>query len=112
MKGEWTKGHAPDDWIIDGPRSITWTGIFEGKKVIALVVGQDQISYGDCREELERHSSLIAAAPALAEALDWYALQVENCRKATSEGEEARKALDRDGGQRARAALSLARGEG
>ena len=39
------------------------------------------------------------------EALQWYAEQVAGCRKITSEGDTARKALDRDGGERARKSL-------
>lgn len=39
------------------------------------------------------------------EALDWYAEQGAGCRKITSEGEKARFALDKDGGERARRAL-------
>ncbi|EMR4171975.1 hypothetical protein R2537_007004 [Pseudomonas aeruginosa] len=40
------------------------------------------------------------------EALSWYAEQVADCRKFGSDGDAARQALDKDGGQRARAALS------
>lgn len=40
------------------------------------------------------------------EALTWYAEQVAGCRKLGPDGDAARNALDRDGGQRARAALS------
>lgn len=43
------------------------------------------------------------------EALAWYAQQVANCRKLTPEGEEARAALDRDGGKRAMDALGVMR---
>lgn len=41
----------------------------------------------------------------LVEALEWYAEQVKNCRKITSEGNDARNSLDADGGKRATAAL-------
>lgn len=41
----------------------------------------------------------------LREALGWYEKQVNDCRKITREGDDARYALDRDGGERARAAL-------
>lgn len=43
----------------------------------------------------------------LVEALRWYEEQASNCRKlgGIREGEDARAALDADGGQRARAAL-------
>ena len=39
-------------------------------------------------------------------ALDWYEKQANDCRKITREGDDARYALDRDGGERARAALA------
>ena len=38
-------------------------------------------------------------------ALGWYEKQANDCRKITREGDDARYALDRDGGERARAAL-------
>ena len=41
----------------------------------------------------------------LREALGWYEKQANDCRKITREGDGARYALDRDGGERARAAL-------
>ena len=42
----------------------------------------------------------------LREALGWYEKQASDCRKITREGDDARYALDRDGGERARAALA------
>jgi len=42
---------------------------------------------------------------AQAKGLEWYAEQVANCRKVTSEGDAARQELDRDGGKRAIAAM-------
>lgn len=45
------------------------------------------------------------------EALSWYAEQVADCRKFGSDGDAARQALDKDGGQRARAALSATQPE-
>lgn len=42
----------------------------------------------------------------LREALEWYGQQVKACRMLTREGDEARQALDADGGKRARAALA------
>jgi hypothetical protein len=59
----------------------------------------------------EANASLIAAAPDLLEALEWYAEKVTNCRKLTREGDKARDDLDYDGGRRARIALEKARGE-
>ncbi|WP_116791423.1 hypothetical protein [Achromobacter dolens] len=43
-------------------------------------------------------------------ALTWYAEQVAGCRKLGPDGDAARNALDTDGGQRARAALSATQG--
>lgn len=40
-------------------------------------------------------------------ALQWYAEKVADCRKISGPGDDARHALDRDGGNRARAALHL-----
>lgn len=57
------------------------------------------------------NARLIAAAPDLKEALEWYAENVLNCRKITAEGDKARHDLDHDGGKRARMALEKARGE-
>ena len=57
------------------------------------------------------NARLIAAAPDLKEALEWYAENVLNCRKITAEGDKARHDLDHDGGKRARMALERARGE-
>lgn len=61
-----------------------------------------------CLHVREEDMPVIAAAPELAEALKWYAEQAEGCRKIGSIGEPARNALDKDGGQRARAALLAA----
>ena len=58
---------------------------------------------------LEDYEDLQAKCDALAEALEWYLEQVLGCRKITSEGEQYRTALDRDGGARARAALAAHR---
>lgn len=46
----------------------------------------------------------------LIDALEWYAVQVRDCRKITPEGDKARHALDADGGHRARHAISRAEG--
>lgn len=42
------------------------------------------------------------------EALAWYAEQVAGCRKMGADGDAARQALDKDGGERARAVLASA----
>lgn len=51
-------------------------------------------------------AELATALAKAREALEWYSKQVRDCRKITSEGEDARHALEADGGQRARAALT------
>jgi hypothetical protein len=51
-------------------------------------------------------TALRARVARLEKALAWYAEQAEGCRKIGSAGDPARQALDRDGGKRARAALS------
>lgn len=46
-----------------------------------------------------------ASLATMREALEWYEVQVRNCRKLGNDGHEARAALDRDGGDCARRAL-------
>lgn len=53
---------------------------------------------------------LLAINAELVDALNWYAEQARLCRLIHSEGDSGRKALDADGGQRARAALAKAEG--
>ena len=55
----------------------------------------------DC-DEIEEAAAHIER---LEKALAWYQLRVSGCRKVTSEGAEARAALDRDGGEIARQVL-------
>ena len=62
-----------------------------------------ELSLADIQDE---QATLKADADRLAEALAWYAVQGENCRKFSTEGEMARNSLDRDGGSIARAALA------
>ena len=60
--------------------------------------------------EIERLNASLCETMAkderLREALGWYEKQANDCRKITREGDDARYALDRDGGERARAALA------
>lgn len=58
------------------------------------------------RDPEARATTAEAQARAMREALEWYAVQVRNCRKIGRDGHEARVALDRDGGDRARRALA------
>lgn len=51
-------------------------------------------------EQLEEENARMRAA------LEWYADMATDCRKITSEGDIARRALDKDGGDRARFALA------
>ena len=50
-------------------------------------------------------SGHIASLATMREALEWYEVQVRNCRKLGNDGHAARAALDRDGGDFARRAL-------
>lgn len=50
-------------------------------------------------------AGLVAEVERLREALLWYERQASDYRKITTEGEDARYALERDGGTLARAAL-------
>lgn len=54
----------------------------------------------------DRIEALEAENERLRGALGWYEKQANDCRKITREGDDARYALDRDGGERARAALA------
>ena len=62
-------------------------------------------------EGSEANAHLIAAAPELYAALEWYAEQSRLARSIYSEGDEGRHALASDGGEKALAALAKARGE-
>lgn len=80
--------------------------------------GLYEISKFECRRVANAAKKAARAIEALEaekakkdEALDWYAIQVAACRKITHEGDTARSTLDRDGGSRARAALSGAQVE-
>jgi hypothetical protein len=76
--------------------------------------GTKRICGMDNRLELGEHEAnahLIAAAPEMAEVLEWYAEQARLARLIHSEGDAGRHALADDGGKRARAALAKARGE-
>lgn len=65
--------------------------------------------FNDCNSERARHKAAREAAEAeaarLREALQWYGEQAAGCRKITKEGDVARQNLDRDCGEKARAAL-------
>ena len=71
-----------------------------------------------------RHVAQLLAAPAhpaerqeqgevqrLREALEWYAEKSKQCRKIGADGDDARQALDLDGGFRARDALAASTGQ-
>ena len=57
-------------------------------------------------EAADRIEAIEAENERLRGALGWYEKQANDCRKITREGDDARYALDRDGGERARAALN------
>jgi DNA repair ATPase RecN len=77
--------------------------VFAGSKDITQAA--DQIE-----ADGQRIAELEAEIARLREALNWYEKQANDCRKITREGDDARYALDRDGGERARAALGSAEG--
>lgn len=65
-------------------------------------------------EDAQRISNALLRSDAVAEviaALRWYEQQARDCRKIHSEGDAARQELDKDGGQRARAALAKLGGD-
>ena len=61
-------------------------------------------------KKLSQRACIRNAAPDLLEALKWYEEQARLCRLITSEGDSGRQALDSDGGQKARSAISKATG--
>ncbi|MGH8466506.1 MAG: hypothetical protein ACRER5_20405, partial [Pseudomonas sp.] len=83
----------PDDPINSS--AFSWPGLGRKKSHTPPLYAAPQADKddGDC-------------AKGAGEALAWYAEQAEGCRKLGAEGDAARQALDKDGGQRARAALS------
>jgi hypothetical protein len=74
-------------------------GGYTGQQMVQAFIAGQTLSGG---REVER----------LREALEWYAEQSEGCRKIGSVGDPHRQALARDGGQRARAALTVAKNTG
>lgn len=69
----------------------------------------EELSSPSWQEEAMRQNALLhqalSRADRLEAALRWYEQRVSDCRKITREGDAARNELDRDGGDRARAAL-------
>ena len=76
-----------ESWEFEDPREIWWKW---------------QHQYAQAADLIETQAREIGR---LREALGWYEKQANDCRKITREGDDARYALDRDGGERARAAL-------
>lgn len=105
MSGE----HTPGPWVAsDHHAGVGWrvesdAGGYpnDGWVVVSAMEGPDA----------EANARACAAVPDLLLALEWYAEQVAACRKVTSEGETARRALDQDGGTRARAAIARTKGD-
>ena len=89
------------EWKIERTPYESEIDIVSDKRVIAT------IEAGEDKEEI---ASLIAAAPDMLKALEWYGWKVDEGRKNTLEGDRARYDLDRDGGSRAYAAIQKARG--
>lgn len=55
------------------------------------------------------NATLMAASPEMLATLEWYAEQAAGCRKLGSVGDPYRRALDADGGKRARDAITKAK---
>ena len=115
MPKKWYVGYAQEYDIDAGDdgRTIgypTGGSEFDGT-VFEVNVDGDQVETVAEQIRDEKTAHLIAAAPDMKEALEWYAEKVLNCRKITAEGDEARHDLDHDGGKRARMALEKARDE-
>ena len=68
-----------------------------------IMVGVSRQAIDECLYEIDLQAARIAA---LEDALKWYGEQARLCRLITSEGDPGRRALDADGGARARAALA------
>ena len=65
-------------------------------------------SYADLPQKVQalKDASALNAQAGVVEALQFYAEQGRLCRMIHREGEEARRALDKDGGEKARVALA------
>jgi hypothetical protein len=63
-----------------------------------------------CGHQAAANAALIAAAPDLLEALEWYGEQARLARLIHSEGDAGRQALASDGGRRAQAIIAKATG--
>ena len=92
--------HTPGSWKVmcgdvvlmrDEREVVAWVGNIDGQMI--------------------DNARLIAAAPDMLKALEWYGWKVDEGRKNTLEGDRARYDLDRDGGSRAYAAIRKVRGE-
>jgi len=112
--------HTPGPWkfkVVDETDSFLGCKRLDGGDGGTVIdLSNEWAGYPECGQDLQMtiskdDAALIAAAPDLKEALEWYAENVLNCRKITAEGDKARHDLDHDGGKRARMALEKARGE-
>lgn len=89
-----------DTWSKDLTLGAVWSSINDEPPANARLIA------------LMRNSlpTLIEAVKRQGKALEWYETHVRDCRKITKDGDAARHALDKDGGERARAALKEATG--
>ena len=127
--GPWQVGVDADEYSVhreeDGRRGLSWSAVGPGDfEAVALVVVPSSAGMDDVREANAR---LIALAPEMAadlaalrsqvsalteergrlrEALEWYGEQARLARIIHAEGDEGRRNLAADGGNRATAALS------
>ena len=89
--------------------------LVERVKVLEEVVGQFlrrlETSRQNWTQSAADRAGLVAEVERLREALLWYERQASDYRKITTEGDDARYALQRDGGALARAALKDTRND-
>jgi len=99
--------HTPGPWKVDKNHK----GFVDIRRDVDSYTSDIATVWDFYAENYESNASLIAAAPDMLKALEWYGWKVDEGRKNTLEGDRARYDLDRDGGSRAYAVIKKARGE-
>lgn len=99
-------------WLIEGSENNEFSLTDEGQAVVERALQQAGPAELSEQQGVDEHEArgqiefLDQQNHSLRRALSWYEEQVSLCRKVGSLGEPGRHALDRDGGERARAALA------